>query len=150
MLQLLFVQRGILTPDSVSPTYTFGAPAVFCSGAAADSHTPTERCNNCALDCSQAGHHAGSHTQHDHSMHSSAPCGRPRGLLAKMGLGDEHILNVIMHRDIVPRAFVCDYTMVEGLLTKWMPSLKSLGGLQGPSHSHKSLYSFIGRIAVLQ
>ncbi len=56
---------------------------------------------------------------------------------------------MIMHRDIVPRAFACDYMAMADLLVSWMPSFKSLHGLQGPANTHKTLYSFLGRIAVL-
>ncbi len=143
VLMALMVQRRVLPPDAVSPVYTFGAPAVFCGGAA--HHAPASRCASCALDCPSARNGG------------DGANGRPggtgaaqRGLLAALGLTDAHVVNVIMHRDIVPRAFVCDYTLVADLLTQWLPSLKSLAGLQGPANSHKSLYSFLGRIAILQ
>ncbi len=82
---------------------------------------------------------------------SGASCRhRPRGLFQALGLGEEHIVNVIMHRDIVPRAFVCDYSVVADLLVQWMPSFKGLVTLQGGANAHRSLYSFLGRVAVLQ
>lgn len=38
-------------------------------------------------------------------------------------------MNVIMMRDIVPRAFVCDYTLVADVLKSWLPSFKEHAGL---------------------
>ena len=52
-------------------------------------------------------------------------------------------------QDIVPRAFVCDYTMVADLLKQWMPSFKDHSSLSS-AHNHKMLYNFIGRVAVLR
>ena len=34
LLQLMFLRRGEIPAVAVSPTYTFGAPAVFCEGGA--------------------------------------------------------------------------------------------------------------------
>jgi hypothetical protein len=34
-----------------------------------------------------------------------------------------------MTRDIVPRAFVCDYTLVADVLKSWLPSFKEHVGL---------------------
>ncbi|KAJ9510238.1 hypothetical protein QJQ45_015722 [Haematococcus lacustris] len=81
---------------------------------------------------------------------SSCPSPRSPGLLAALGLPSAHITNVIMHRDIVPRAFACDYTSVAGLLQRLMPAFKGHSSLQGPAHTHKSLYSFLGRVSVLR
>ena len=41
-----------------------------------------------------------------------------RTLLERLGLPPGAIRNVIMHRDIVPRAFACDYTLVADLLAR--------------------------------
>lgn len=38
--------------------------------------------------------------------------GGTQGVLGVLGLPTSHVRNVIMHRDIVPRAFACDYTLV--------------------------------------
>jgi len=32
LLMLMFLRRGVLPPVALSPTYTFGAPAIFCEG----------------------------------------------------------------------------------------------------------------------
>lgn len=34
VLMMMYVRRGVLPPSAISPVYTFGAPAVFCEGAA--------------------------------------------------------------------------------------------------------------------
>ena len=54
------------------------------------------------------------------------PCIPPgsNGLLAKMGLPHGAVRNVIMHRDIVPRAFACDYTLVADLLARVSDSFR--------------------------
>jgi hypothetical protein len=59
-----------------------------------------------------------------------------RGLLEQLGLRPEVVRNVIMTRDIVPRAFVCDYTMIAEMLKSWMPSFKEHVGL-APCKPHK-------------
>jgi hypothetical protein len=51
------------------------------------------------------------------------------GLLGKLGLPQETLVNVVMTRDIVPRAFVCDYTLVADVLKSWLPSFKEHAGL---------------------
>ncbi len=43
----------------------------------------------------------------------STPGQRP-ALLEALGIAEDKLVNVIMHRDIVPRAFVCDYTALVG------------------------------------
>ncbi len=79
VLMLLMVIRGDLPADCVSPTYTFGAPAVFCGGASALS-APT-RCAECGLNCSEAQHA---------SQHLPATCKRPRGLFAQVSARGQH------------------------------------------------------------
>ena len=54
-----------------------------------------------------------------------------------------------MHRDIVPRAFVCDYTAVAHLLQQWWPSFKDHSSLDA-SREHKSLYNFLGHVYILK
>lgn len=132
VLMLLFVSRGVLPATAVAPVYTFGAPAVFCQGG--NHNSSKSRCKHCELECECSGR-----------MHDS----QPRGLLQSLGLTDDHVVNVIMHNDIVPRAFVCDYTSVAHILQSWWPSFKEHSGLER-HHQHKVLYTFVGRIAILQ
>ena len=41
-----------------------------------------------------------------------------RSLLERLGLPTGAIRNIIMHRDIVPRAFACDYKLVADILAR--------------------------------
>lgn len=83
----------------------------------------------------------------------SAACGCATGgasrLLASIGLDDSKIRNVMMHRDVVPRAFTCDYPdILSRILKGWGPAFKSHCCLEGDGHKH--LYSFIGTLLILQ
>lgn len=49
-----------------------------------------------------------------------------------MGLNGGAIRNVMMHRDLVPRAFACDYTLVADLLARVSDSFRNLESLHGP------------------
>jgi hypothetical protein len=60
---------------------------------------------------------------------SNASSSATDSLLTKLGLPADAVVNVIMTRDIVPRAFVCDYTLVAGVLKSWLPSFKEHKGL---------------------
>ena len=53
-----------------------------------------------------------------------------RNLLERMGLPTGAIRNVIMHRDIVPRAFACDYKLVADLLARVGDGFREHGCLQ--------------------
>ncbi len=66
--------------------------------------------------------------------------------LAILGLPDALVRNVVMSRDIVPRAFACDYALVTDILRGWGPAFKSHPGLMHPEHKH--LYSFTGACRV--
>lgn len=43
LLLMMYLRRGVLSPVSASPTYTFGAPAVFCEGDCASPDSCTLR-----------------------------------------------------------------------------------------------------------
>jgi hypothetical protein len=64
-------------------------------------------------------------------------------LLGRLGLPQETVVNVVMTRDIVPRAFVCDYTLVADVLKSWLPSFKEHVGL-ADCKEHK-VRSLLGR-----
>ncbi len=53
-----------------------------------------------------------------------------RSLLERMGLPAGAIRNIIMHRDIVPRAFACDYKLVADLLARVGDGFREHGCLQ--------------------
>ncbi len=56
-----------------------------------------------------------------------------RSLLERMGLPMGAIRNIIMHRDIVPRAFACDYSLVADLLARVGEGFREHGCLQNPN-----------------
>eukprot|EP00882_Tetradesmus_deserticola_P021861 GHRQ01023674.1.p3 GENE.GHRQ01023674.1~~GHRQ01023674.1.p3 ORF type:complete len:102 (-),score=42.52 GHRQ01023674.1:419-724(-) len=60
-------------------------------------------------------------------------------LLARLGLKEDIIRCVIATRDIVPRAFSCDYSPVAELLRSWGPSWRDhsclAGGATGAAQS---------------
>jgi hypothetical protein len=108
LLMLMYVQRGVLRPEQVAPVYTFGAPAVFCDGALG-------ACSACSTD----------------STTGAEACSLGTSLLSRLGLTDDSIRAVMMTRDIVPRAFSCDYSLVAELLRSWGPSWKEHSCLAG-------------------
>jgi hypothetical protein len=73
-------------------------------------------------------------------------------LLSKLGLPDDIIRSVMMTRDIVPRAFSCDYTLVADMLRSWGPSWREHSCLAGGAtgDGRRQLYVHIGRMHVLQ
>jgi hypothetical protein len=75
-------------------------------------------------------------------VHGEGASSAPRGLLAALGLHEHSVRNVIMARDIVPRAFACDYSLVADILKSWGPAFKHHGGLAHPGRKH--LYYFVG------
>ncbi|KAK9814859.1 hypothetical protein WJX73_000354 [Symbiochloris irregularis] len=70
------------------------------------------------------------------------------GLLSKLGLGLGAVRNVVMHRDIVPRAFACDYTLVADLLARVSSSFRNHTCLH--AQHRKVMYYYLGRVMVLQ
>lgn len=56
-------------------------------------------------------------------------------LLSRLGLRDDAIRSVMMARDIVPRVFCCDYSLVAEILRGWGPSWRDhtclTGGVTG-------------------
>uniref|UniRef100_A0A383V8M5 Fungal lipase-type domain-containing protein n=1 Tax=Tetradesmus obliquus TaxID=3088 RepID=A0A383V8M5_TETOB len=154
LLMLLLVHRGILPAANVATVRTFGAPAIFCEGATG-SPPAAGSCQSCSLPCqhrkerSAASAAAGAAAAAAHGAATADDAAHTGGLLGKLGLAHEKVVNVVMTRDIVPRAFVCDYTLVAELLKSWLPSFKEHVGL-ADCKEHKALYNFIGTIEVLQ
>ena len=105
LLMLMFVRRGVLPRTCLAPTYTFGSPAILCEGAAVGCCSGVDGSN----------------------------CGRKLGggILAQLGLPDCAVRNVMMHKDIVPRAFACDYTLVADLLRRVSGSFRDHACLRG-------------------
>jgi len=132
---LMFRRRGVLHPEQIAPVVTFGAPAVFCEGSGGV-------CTPDAAACSIA-------PSVTSTLSEDAECaGAEAGLLSGLGLGKDHIVNVIMTRDIVPRAFACDYSLVADLLRSWGAGFKDHCCLAREGRKH--LYFFVGEVLVLQ
>eukprot|EP00803_Ostreobium_quekettii_P009665 evm.model.scf_784EXC.4 EVM.evm.TU.scf_784EXC.4 scf_784EXC:48965-56206(+) len=127
VVMLMFVHRGVLPPEAVHSVFTFGGAAVFCEGAA---HATD--CANCALAA---------------SCELPRPTPDPKGLLSRLGLPRSTVTNVMMHNDIVPKAWACDFSPV-------LPIMRSMGA-SFRDHSclgatRATLYNFIGDLLVLQ
>ncbi|KAF8057126.1 PLIP1 [Scenedesmus sp. PABB004] len=146
LLMLLLVHRGVLPASAVATVRTFGAPAIFCEGAAACPPS-AGACQSCSLPCEHRAERAPASAAAGAAAAGGAPSGG--GLLSALGLAPEVVANVVMTRDIVPRAFVCDYTLVAGMLKSWLPSFKEHVGLAA-CRDHKALYNFVGTVEVLQ
>lgn len=146
LLALMFVSRGALRPDQLAPTVTFGSPAILCARARGNagcggSGTCGGACGACASACS------GTATASPPSPAQSL-ADDVSGLLQKLGLGEGAVRNVIMTRDIVPRAFACDYSLVGDILRSWGPNWRDHNCLNWASR--KQMYCHIGRTIVLQ
>lgn len=91
-------------------THVAAAPA----SASTHAHAP-HRCDSCQLHCDAHLPSAADRAQRDaRELRELRTCGRRKPLLEQLGVAEDLIVNVMMHKDIVPRAFVCDYTVVVG------------------------------------
>lgn len=126
-------RRGVVRGAQLAPVYTFGAPAVFCEEA---NHVDASTSSTRAAAATSA------------TSAAAAQASSTEGLLARLGLSEHIIRNVVMSRDIVPRAFACDYSLVASVLRSWGPAFKNhvALGLEGRKH----LYYFVGRMTLLQ
>lgn len=124
-LMLMLKRRGVLPGSAIAPVYTFGGAAAFCDGGA----------DPCPTACPVGAPYCGTRT-----------------LLAKLGLPEGIVRNVVMHRDVVPRAFTCDYSLVKDILKNMHVSFREHHSLITPcDYTGKvRLYNFVGRIVVLQ
>ncbi|KAL4443837.1 hypothetical protein ABPG75_011574 [Micractinium tetrahymenae] len=130
VLMLMYVRRGVLPKSAVSPVYTFGAPAIFCEGGAG---------GGAACAC-------GAGATADAAPGLAQSCG-PGGVLGLLGLPEGAVRNVLMHKDIVPRAFACDYSLVADLLKRVSDSFREHRCLNG---QRTVMFDFIGKMMVLQ
>ncbi|GMH44269.1 hypothetical protein BSKO_12203 [Bryopsis sp. KO-2023] len=129
VLMLMLVHRGVLPSESVGRVYTYGAAASFCEAMACGGS-----CGECGLSCPGHDVEGGGHTA-------------TGSILEKLNLDPECISNVVMHKDIVPRAFACDYSPVAALLRNVGSNFRAHGCLHRP---RSLLYGFIGQVMVLQ
>lgn len=133
LLIMMYVHRGVLSPLNLAPTYTFGAPAVFCEGTCCCDEELCDASSPTLLNPSPAH-----------------PRGRdaPHGVLARVGLKETSVKNIIMHKDIVPRAFACDYSSVADILRRVGDSFRDHRCLRGPQR--QAMYFPVGKLMVLQ
>lgn len=129
VLALMLRRRGVIShPYQLASVYTFGTAAVFCEqipapGPAAAGAAATVPAAPPSLELDNQ-------------------------LLATLGLPESSIVNVLSTRDIVPRAFACDYSAVAALLVKWQASYAQHAGLLTPSR--KLLYHLLGQQVIMQ
>mmetsp|Transcript_12485 Transcript_12485/g.29665 ORF Transcript_12485/g.29665 Transcript_12485/m.29665 type:complete len:784 (+) Transcript_12485:369-2720(+) len=125
VLLLMYVARGVLDRRSIKPVYTFGSAAVFC-----------ETCGAVLTEVEGA------------NVSAPAEDTATADLLTKLNLPEGAVRNVVMHRDIVPRAFACDYSVVAPLLARVGVGFREHATLHDSTRG--ILYSFVGRLMVLQ
>lgn len=126
VLALMFKHRGVITDArQIAGVYTFGTAAVFC-----------ESCPTIPVSAPAAVQVQASSDWLDDK------------LLAKLGLPTGLIANVVATRDIVPRAFACDYSAAASLLMKVSPTYAQHHGLL--ASNRKILYHMIGEQLLLQ
>ncbi|MEW5301748.1 MAG: hypothetical protein WDW36_004586 [Sanguina aurantia] len=143
LLMLMYVRRGVLSQDSLATVYTFGAPAVFCQGGDGSSFDTLEADSRLA----HTGSGSGGGGNGSRPLPTS-PLPDQSQLFSKLGLHNSIIRNIVMHRDIVPRAFTCDYSLVTDVLKGWGNSFREQYGLN--RHGRKHLYYVLGKMMVLQ
>jgi hypothetical protein len=145
LLMLMYVHRGVLPISAVAPVYTFGAPAVFCEGGLGGQCACGDEC---PLDFTGGGADGEPFpaAPAPSAAGSIAPCA-PASLLTRMGLPDDAVRNVFMHKDIVPRAFACDYALVSDLLRRVGEGFREHRCLNS---ARPLLFNFVGQQLVLQ
>ncbi|KAK9862875.1 hypothetical protein WJX84_009025 [Apatococcus fuscideae] len=189
VLMLMYVRRGVLPAQAVSPIYTFGAPAVFCEASACGctcdvpqpnslpAPAPVTPCANGAAASSSLTSSAPSIvTACDSSAEAErrGPCScsadpakslgkalpqstaaafeatgtEQDGLLASVGVPPSAVRNVLMHKDLVPRAFACDYRLVADLLRRVNESFREHACLSGTGRV--VMYGAVGTTLILQ
>ncbi|GBF97105.1 triacylglycerol lipase [Raphidocelis subcapitata] len=141
LLALMFVSRGVLRPDQVAPTITFGSPAIFCAAARGGCSA----CGGCGCSgCPGAAAAAAAQA----AAAAASPAAATAGLLQRLGLGEGAVRNVLMTRDIVPRAFACDYSLVADILRSWGPHWRDHNCLNW--ENRKQMFVHLGRSIVMQ
>ncbi|KAL0054462.1 hypothetical protein WJX82_009173 [Trebouxia sp. C0006] len=125
LLMMMYKYRGVLPQTAIAPVYTFGAPAIFYSASDASPDTSaTEPITD----------------NHGHQ--------KSQGILQALGLDAGCVRNIFMTRDIVPRAFACDYTLVADLLRRVGEGFREHDCLMG--NGRVVMYFFVGKMMVLQ
>jgi hypothetical protein len=136
MVLMLRYRRPELT-GALEPVYTIGAPAIFCDDCCGDC--AEKRVSERAAAVRAAARGLVPTASQDDSC---------RGVLGALGLPRDHVRNCMMHLDIVPRAFACDYRLVQAWLRRIGGGFREHPGLQGTENV--TLYSPTGVTLVLQ
>eukprot|EP00210_Caulerpa_lentillifera_P007163 g6853.t1 len=122
VLFMILVHRGMLEAKNVGQVFTFGGAACFCDAF---------DCSNCVLSSSDSSYSTSN-----------------QNLLEKLNLPTDTVVNIIMHKDIIPRAFAADYSLLAVFLRNWSSSFRTHHCLV--SQERALLYNFIGEVFVLQ
>jgi len=125
LLMMMYVHRGVIPLSALSPTYTFGAPAVLC---------------DMKMNCSEYDSSQGQQQQQQHDYMGA--------VLARLGLPTSSVINIMMNNDIVPRAFACDYQLVSDLLKRVGGGFRNQASLLVAER--QQLFTPIGQMYVLQ
>lgn len=124
LLMMMYKYRGVLPQTAIAPVYTFGAPAIFCEGACCSACDTSALCSadpstdlsvSTATDSASDASPDTSATEPSTDDHGHQ---KSQGILQALGLEAGCVRNIFMSRDIVPRAFACDYTLVADLLRR--------------------------------
>lgn len=138
LLMMMYKHRGVLPQSAIAPVYTFGAPAIFCEGAC---RSPCQ--DGTGLCSADPQPQAKAQTQAATALNTSAtePVTddhghvKSQGILQALGLETGAVRNIFMSRDIVPRAFACDYTLVADLLRRVGEGFREHDCLMGEGRS---------------
>mmetsp|Transcript_6507 Transcript_6507/g.16783 ORF Transcript_6507/g.16783 Transcript_6507/m.16783 type:complete len:918 (-) Transcript_6507:233-2986(-) len=121
-LVMILVHREYVPREAVDKVYTYGCPAFICESCGCDCKTG---------ECACAGGNA--------------------KLLERLDLAPSVFNHLCMHRDIVPRAFACDYTLIQSILCK-SDVYREHGCLKGNKEKRytPSLYRHVGDVYFIQ
>lgn len=142
---MMYKHRGVIPRAAIAPVYTFGAPAIFCEGGCM---------NACSLpaskeaDAAAVAGSAGPDTSATEPVTDDEGRVKDQGALHALGLEAGIVRNIFMNKDIVPRAFACDYTLVADLLRRVSDGFREHNCLKGDGRV--VMYFFIGKMMVLQ
>ncbi|KAA6427145.1 MAG: hypothetical protein FRX49_02902 [Trebouxia sp. A1-2] len=154
LLMMMYKHRGVLPQTAIAPAYTFGAPAIFCEGAccsACDGSAPCSADPTCELSITtdtDSASDASPDTSATKPITDNHGHQKSQGILQALGLEAGCVRNIFMSRDIVPRAFACDYTLVADLLRRVGEGFREHDCLMG--NGRVVMYFFVGKMMVLQ
>ena len=124
LLMMMYRHRGVLPQTAIAPVYTFGAPAIFCEGTCCQACDDPASCSVDSKTSISVSNDADSSSETPPDTSATEPVTdnqghlKSQGILQALGLEAGCVRNIFMSRDIVPRAFACDYTLVADLLRR--------------------------------